>query len=84
MLLLLPLAIIRSILLVVVLLLFALIAFLVNAGADHTAPLPKWRRSIVMNSRILGRLVLVFLGFWVNVEGWDNYMQAKRSGVVCS
>lgn len=84
MLLLLPVAVIRVIMLVLVLLLFSLVSVLVNAGADHTAPFPPWRRNIVMTSRILGRLVLVFLGFWINLDGWDNYMQAKRSGVVRS
>lgn len=84
MILLLPVAVIRLLMLVLVLLLFSLVSLVANAGADHTVPFPPWRRNIVMKSRILGRLVLVFLGFWINVDGWDNYMQAKRSDVVRS
>lgn len=81
---LLPIAAIRAFLLVLVLLMFSLVSVLVNAGADHSKPLPPWRRNIVLGSRIFGRLVLIFLGFWVNVKGWDNYKQAMRSEVVRS
>ena len=84
MLLLLPVAAVRGLLLVLTLLLFALVSAIATAGADETSQLAPWRRSIVLHSRILGRLVLVFLGFWVNVDGWDNYMQAQRCGVVRS
>eukprot|EP00892_Ulva_mutabilis_P005918 jgi/Ulvmu1/3699/UM170_0005.1 len=81
MLLLLPIAALRALLLILTLLLFALVSSLATAGARDRAPLPQWRRNIILGSRILGRFVLVCLGFWVNVDGWDHYTQARRSGV---
>jgi hypothetical protein len=78
-----PLALVRAILIVATLFLFATVCAVATIGAAKSKPLAPWRRRIVTASSCLGKVVLVLLGFWVNVKGWDNYLDASKHGTVC-
>jgi hypothetical protein len=84
MLLLAPLAFVRVILIMITLLMFATVCTFATVGAKTGEPYAPWRQRIVASSRGLGKLVMLFLGFWVKVEGWENYKDALRHGTVCA
>jgi hypothetical protein len=77
-----PLAIVRLLLIVLTLLTFAMLCAVATIGAPKDKPFAPWRRRIVRASRHLGKLVVILLGFWVTVKGWDNYEEAVKNGTV--
>lgn len=61
---------------------FAAICSLATIGAKTDEPFAPWRRRIVYSARLLGKLVVLALGFWVRVDGWHHYLHAQREGTV--
>jgi hypothetical protein len=82
MLLLAPLAILKVILLLIVLLVFATICTFASLAAKKGVPYARWRHRLVASSSGLGKLVLICLGFWTRVDGWENYRCAVAHGTV--
>jgi hypothetical protein len=72
----------RGVLILVTLILFAIVSGIAGAGANIEKPFSRWRRAVVHASRALGKFVVMLLGFWVNVRGWENYLDARRNNVV--
>ena len=77
-----PLAIVRMLLIFLTLAVFAILCTIATVGAPQGKPLSPWRRKIVLGSRWLGKLVVLLLGFWVTVKGWENYTNAVKHGTV--
>lgn len=77
-----PIALVRAVLIVLTLLWFAVVCAVATIGAPRREPLARWRRNIVLAARYLGKFVVMCLGFWVTVKGWDNYTEARKHGTV--
>jgi len=79
--LLLPLVPLRLAAMALVLALFALMSSVAIAGWQMERPLPLWRRQVVLASRWLGGLILLLLGFWVDLRGEEHIRAAQHAGV---
>lgn len=77
-----PLAIVRMLLIFLTLAVFAILCSIATVGAAEGKPLSAWRRRVVLSSRWLGKVVVLLLGFWVKVKGWENYTNAVKHGTV--
>eukprot|EP00798_Chlamydomonas_sp_ICE-L_P011193 gene11193-18810_t len=80
---LLPLAIPRALIGCLALVLIALINVLAVLGCgDIEAPMPAWRRRIILASKELLVVVVVMLGFKVTVKGRENIKKAEEAKAV--
>lgn len=83
MVLLLPLAVPRLALIVLLMLLVAANNTIASVGCDLKKPLPPRRRWMVefVSTTMCGAILRV-MGFRLSVNGWKNYKQAKERGVM--